>query len=358
MYLYLNYPTDVFNMMIKYSPKELVNYLKDKDYNWPKLYYELFGEKEINIRYKYPKKYKNTYLNGIINRVNKRIGVIIDSYYYKTILTNFGRLLVKGQNENGALGLGNKKCSKKWETIKLKHKVLQIACGYYHTMVVLDDGTVFGTGNNNDGQLGVGDYKNRYKFEKINLKEKVVQVACCNWTSIILTESGKVYISGEHFKKDSIKNPTIFEETKINGKAIEVAAGMQHIMILLDTGILLGIGKNYFKQLGNDEKEIFEEWTHIIFPEKVKQIQCGSYSSIVLLESGRAFASGCNCFGNLGLKVRVNVDENTVKGFTEIKIKNILEIERKLKYLILYLKDGQRLRTNKLGKWITVRNCD
>ncbi len=355
MYLYLNYPTDVLNMMIKYSPKELVYYLKDKDYNWGKLYYELFGEKEINIRYKYPKKYKNTYLNGIINRMSSKSDIV--TYYNQCVrksamkISGFGNLFVKGNNSEGQLGLGRRKFVQSWTHVKLKHKVIQFANGYDYSMILLNNGKVFITGNNYLGKLGLGDDKDKCKWTEVQLEEKAVQIVCGISNFMILTTEGAIYISGLEVPGSLHTLHKVYFPEKI----IQIASGYGHLIVLLETGVLFGVGRNNSSQLGCKEQitSCVDEWQEIYLPlrknkEKVVQLQCGPSYTMVLLNDGRVFATGNNSLGNLG--IGTNYDQN---GFKELKIKNVIQIECKPSYSIIYLKDGHKLRTTSSGKWIT-----
>lgn len=74
-YLYIptiigSIPKDIVLTIIKYNPK-IVKYLSneklDLSINWEKLYYFLYQSKHIPLGYNYPKKFKNIYLNAIIN---------------------------------------------------------------------------------------------------------------------------------------------------------------------------------------------------------------------------------------------------------------------------------------------------
>ncbi len=362
--MYLYYPTDVLNMIIKYTPKELVKYLKDKDYNWPKLYYELFGTKEINIRYNHPKKYKNLYRNAIINRINKRSDIVTygNNFVFRT--TGYGKLLVKGCSHDGQMGIGKNFniIYRSWLPVKLKHRVLQVACEWNHSMILLDNGTVLGTGNNSAGQLGLGDHKNRYVWERAKIEEKILQVACGNSYSVTLTKSGTVYISGRLPLYDYKSSPNILKETtsnifeeaiNINETVIQIASGSNHLMILFKTGVLLAYGSNFFCQFGSNNMES-EKLPYITFPQKIIQVQCGPLHSMILLEDGIVMATGNNEFGQLGSKLTHHPSSKTVNRFEAIKVKNILQIECKLNYSILYLKNGHKLRTDRCGKWITM----
>lgn len=83
-------------------------------------------------------------------------------------------------------------------------------------------------------------------------------------------------------------------------KIFQVACGEGFVLILTENGKVLGMGDNFYSQMGNVlEKEggktyftEFEELKGI--PERIVQIDTGFRFSMCLSDDGKAFASGAN----------------------------------------------------------------
>jgi alpha-tubulin suppressor-like RCC1 family protein len=68
--------------------------------------------------------------------------------------------------------------------------------GYYHTALVTEDGRLLVLGNNDDGQLGL---ETSSKFEgplEVSMDSPIKAVACGNQHTVILTNDGDVLTCG------------------------------------------------------------------------------------------------------------------------------------------------------------------
>ncbi len=377
--MYLYYPTDVLNMIIKYSPKELVNYLKDKDYNWPRLYYELYGEKTPSIQHKYPEKYGNKYLDGIINRIDRRYNCsfIAEGERHKMKLMEDGSVLVKGSNSNGQLGLGQCIIQSEWKKINLPEKAIQIECGGFYSMILLENGKVLGTGCNSRNQLGLycKTVFTPRDWIPMKLQDKIVKISCSYDCSSALSENGKVFVTDpflDGWKKlrgikniiqfecishelillsnngkiykceiDIVNNQKLHEIFKLDEKIIWMNCGFNNTDIV----ILTETGEVYNTPLVMHRRKI--NWTKMEIPAKVVQIAHGYNHMLLLLNTGKVQAYGNNLYGQLGIghKNRTDVCEKIM-------------ITKRVKHVacgpncsMVTLENNRKFITNNKGGW-------
>ena len=58
-----------------------------------------------------------------------------------------------GSNQSGELGLGDEKCTTRWQT--LLTEAVAMAAGEHHSLALTSDGQLWVAGNNASGQLGL-----------------------------------------------------------------------------------------------------------------------------------------------------------------------------------------------------------
>ncbi len=301
------FPKELITIMIKYIPKEMIGYLINYDFNWKKLYYELYNEKDVVRTYRYPKKLENEYLNGIINRVNCERNTISAGELHKMKVED-GKVYGMGDNGYGQLGIiGPYKhgpthfydlCSASisaisrsnvntWtEIIKFNtnislpkcnwyhSSVKQVACGVYHSMILLNNGKVLASGYNKYGQLGVGDIETRNIFVP-------TWPLCKIEYSPYFTESVEL---------KNIRNANIWKSMKLNDKIIEIKCNGNHSMMLSESGRIYVTGDNIYTQLGfQSENDCQLSWKETKIEEKIVQIECETLKSIILSENGTVF---------------------------------------------------------------------
>ncbi len=295
------FPTEIIHMIIRYIPKEMIRYLKNRDYyltpprsknnlynkefDWKRLYYELYKETSVKIIYRYPKRYNNTYLNGLINRGKDReVG-----YYHKFKIVNFGKLYAKGENTSGELGLLDYGYVEEWIHIPIKEEVLNIVCssssGY--SMLITTCGKVYVTGSNYTGQLGLGDDIHRNHWECIKLNEKIIQITVNNAnSSFILSNNGKLFVTGCNCYGELGLGDN-YSRNKWQQVFLTQSLGQQVFLTQ-------SLGQQGTPSLGQEQQ-------HIKLDEKIVQIECGNDHSLLLTESGNVYGAGDNNNGQLGL---------------------------------------------------------
>ncbi|XP_067850559.1 probable E3 ubiquitin-protein ligase HERC4 isoform X2 [Heptranchias perlo] len=177
-------------------------------------------------------------------------------------LSKDGRLFAWGQNTYGQLGLGtedlsqcNPQCVKSLTGVP----VAQITAGGEHSFAMSLSGTVFGWGRNNHGQLGLNDTEDKHNPNYVKLLE-------CK-------------------------------------KTIHVSCGEEHTAVLTKDGLVFTFGAGSYGQLGHNstKDEIKPRFVAELFGNKVSQIACGSYHTLVFVaSSGKIYSFGRGEKGQLG----------------------------------------------------------
>ncbi|MDR2869416.1 MAG: hypothetical protein LBV04_03100 [Deferribacteraceae bacterium] len=144
---------------------------------------------------------------------------------------------------------------------------------------------------------------------------------------LLLTESGKLYGTGHNSTgqlglgdDDSRYTLTQVDTAHIDGKVISIAAA-DHSLLLTDSGKLYGTGLNRSGQLGLGDTKIRYTFTQLDTAHidgKIISIAATYHYSLLLTDSGKLYATGSNEIGGLGLG-----EEEGSYTFTQVDIAHI-----------------------------------
>ena len=200
-----------------------------------------------------------------------------------------------------------------WE----KEPVKQMALGNEHTLILTSNNKLYVSGNNQYGQLGLGDNEKRSTLTEVSSdyynNKTIKQIAAGVNHSLILTEDGEVYAFGRNDKgqlglgdRNDRNVPTKLNSSNYdNKKIIQVSIGAAHSLILTEDGKIYSFGDNSTGQLGlgNVLGKIVPtkiDSSHY-GNKKIVQVIAGGAHSFILTEDGEVYAFGNNGFGRLGL---------------------------------------------------------
>jgi alpha-tubulin suppressor-like RCC1 family protein len=192
--------------------------------------------------------------------------------FYNTLVTcKSGSLYCAGENQNQQCGQGPANLQSLTKVKEVKD-VEQVEGGYCHTLVKTYAGKVFSLGCGDDGQRGdgrpVGDDENRPVVNPVDLPVKAMQVAAGSNHSIILGANGIAYTFGandvgqcgvpsdrnpdddEDDEGSSVFGPRPVPLPKNAGKVIKVSAGYAHTVLTTESGKIFVFGQNDSGQLG------------------------------------------------------------------------------------------------------------
>eukprot|EP01084_Bolivina_argentea_P309957 536202_1 len=236
-----------------------------------------------------------------------------------------GLLYVFGEGTDGQLGLGDdiKQCSMpQISDILNEGDLIQVAAGEYHTLCIDRNHRVFGCGFNRTGQLGLG-HKNKTVMTPQLIpsftKYKAIQIAAGQSHSLVLTEDGNVWSFGYnnqgqlgHANQKTNSTPTIIEALK-DEHIVQISSGSFHSAVISQKGNLFCFGNNGYGQCG-----LGDNWNaDILIPKKVdinkeykeekeplipSYVDCGGNHTLLLTENNFVMSWGLGNNGQLGYK--------------------------------------------------------
>jgi hypothetical protein len=241
------------------------------------------------------------------------------------LLSN-GTVMAWGNNEAGQLGNGKNAKSNVPVAVKGLTGVTAISAGGEHSLALLSNGTVMAWGANAEGQLGNG--KNAKSNVPVAVKglTGVTAISAGGEHSLALLKSGAVMAWGSNLSgqlgvgSEQVKGEEEVEEVEIEKSDVPVAvkgltgvkavaAGGEHSLALLATGVVVAWGSNSAGQLGNGTRGGFANTaTPVSGLTGVAAISAGAHHSLALLAGGTIMAWGYNPFGQLGDGSKVDKD--------------------------------------------------
>ncbi|BDR53582.1 hypothetical protein KIM372_14890 [Bombiscardovia nodaiensis] len=193
----------------------------------------------------------------------------------------------------------------------------QVAAGSDFTLALGTDGHVYAWGANNTGQLGQNDTAARTGPVEVRLPADKVftTVAAGSQQGFAVSAQGQVYAWGANSGQlgdgtaTDRATPVVFV-LPTGVKAVSVAAGSNHSLVLADNGHIYTAGLNSDGQLGLGDTTTRTTPADLAPPvnHSYKAVAAGASHSLALLDDGSIRAWGNNANGQLG--------NNTITGST------------------------------------------
>jgi alpha-tubulin suppressor-like RCC1 family protein len=183
---------------------------------------------------------------------------------------------------------------------------------------------IVGVGLNAFGQLGIGSRKRKDSFVPTKYgvaaegearsefnADDVFDIQCCSHATVVLNHDGSVQLSGS---VADILSP-IPEQIHLQfpQKAIQIACGRKHVLLLFEGGCVMSWGTGYFGQLGHGNDNSLEDPMMIaaLTPQALGQrcvnISAGGNHSAVVTENGIGFMWGLNKSSQCGVNIKSDV---------------------------------------------------
>ena len=242
---------------------------------------------------------------------------------FKIFLTADGFVYSSGTGQFGVLGQGGSGDYAQPTLIKpLSDKTIaKVVCGESHTLALTDNGDVYSWGRGYEGQLGI-----RKSIETVSIpkyidtlfRKRVVDIACGSRHSMAIDENGDLYTWGEgrcgqlgRGKERSTIYPTKVEffDDENNPMQVKIkvaSAGVGHSACITENNELFTWGLNNYGQLGTGDN--VTQWSPVQLThdtgayvlQPILSVDCCSFSTFVIDESGRLFSFGKGYLGHGG----------------------------------------------------------
>jgi alpha-tubulin suppressor-like RCC1 family protein len=251
------------------------------------------------------------YTPTIIDEV-KNVYNITTSCNHTLILTN-NKVFAWGEGYMGQLGINDRNRSyvyKPMEVYNLQN-VVDISAGNSFSIALRSDGDAYTWGNNQYGQLGVNFVPFPPPNELIRLPLQSLINNMIHYTSKYTIVPVKT------------SQPNNIKELKV----VNISAGGDHALALLEDGTVWAWGRNDLGQLGNGKSYNFTNIpTKVLIPNDVhiKAVSAGQNHSLALDSNGNVWAWGDNSFGQLG-NLSVKCTDNFCT--TPVKVKKLFNID-------------------------------
>ncbi|PAA90562.1 hypothetical protein BOX15_Mlig000225g1 [Macrostomum lignano] len=190
---------------------------------------------------------------------------------------------------------------------------LRVACGPTHTLVMIEGGRCFGFGNNSDGQLTGEATDLPEPVELLYLDGKDIKdIAAGRSFNLMLSKQGDLYAWGSN-AEGCLGQGAGLEESRdalvlveLPERVVAMAAGAYHAACVLANGQVYAWGESEGGKLGlpgSEEKEYFYTPQRVPLPDgqAARSVACGLQHTLVLTETGRLLSCGTGDSGQLGL---------------------------------------------------------
>jgi alpha-tubulin suppressor-like RCC1 family protein len=211
-------------------------------------------------------------------------------YSHTLVLGLDGRVYTAGSNEEGQLGEGTTRVRNRLLPVEGLPPVVGGAAGYFHSLAWTQSGELYAWGSNLSGQLGTGTVESSPRPQRV-LTGVRLAVGGGSFTALLLGD-GSVLVAG--------LDSATFRKVEGLPKAVALAAGRAHLLVLGEDGRVYALGENEMGQLGDGTQESRLEPRPVEGLLGVRAIGAGDAHSLALLADGRLFAWGDNRFGQLG----------------------------------------------------------
>ena len=272
----------------------------------------------------------NVYSNkeGAITRPQIEVGP-----EYTITLKEDGTVWATGKNDCGQLGNGTTTNSNKPVQVKIDENtyltnVRKISTSNLFTVVLTTNGEAYAWGYNPKGQLGQGTTSNVLYATKVKNQDgtgyvqNIIDVIANHSDTMYLDKDGGIYMCG-------YSNSTLFlgqtESTKgvtyLGQKnAIKITGGYYNAGLITASGKAIAWGQNDYGAFGNGTTSSNET----LIGENINDFKLAAYGGVILRENGKAYITGYNGNGQLGIG-----NTTTQTKFTEISI----DTKAKIKYV-------------------------
>lgn len=228
--------------------------------------------------------------------------VVKEAHKYRPLTTSQKMLQFMGIYKEEIL---RAQFSPPFEKIPNVTNIRSVFCGGNHSILIDTESNAFTFGDNDNGQLGLGDKKDRKSPTLIQNFDDISSASGGTEHSAFLNYSGELFVCGSNksfqIGKKSCEitlKPVILSCLP---NCVSVSCGSYHTLVLCSNNILFAFGNNQSGQLALDLRITKSLPIEVKLPvdSQITTISCGSTTSMVIC-GGSLFVWGSNIFGQLG----------------------------------------------------------
>eukprot|EP01084_Bolivina_argentea_P028328 52673_1 len=267
---------------------------------------------------------------------------IYNGCYFTIYRSDSNVLYASGDNRYGSCmqdkNSGNKILSltaiKGLQNINISKVYCNPISNSYHGFIVSTDQKLYGFGRNNNGQLGINNNTDQYKPIYIHWSYGMIkEIQCSQYDTIILTQNGSVYWSGNGQVIGNNNSSKTFKHLKELANIKSIAVGYESSLYLDNNGVVYGLGKNSYGQLGLNKKDNDKHNKPMsirVFQERklfIVDIAAGNYHCLAMTKGKLIFSWGYNGNGACGHGYKSNeplTQPTQIKFFQNKEIKSIM----------------------------------
>lgn len=223
------------------------------------------------------------------------------------------RLFSWGDNNQGALGLGNRTNYSSPKQVGSLTDWLQICAGGYNNTSagVKTDGTLWTWGYNGNGQLGLGNTTNYSSPKQVGALTGWVQVSSGRFgMTAAIKSNGTLWLMGAgSYGQLGLGNTTSYSSPKQVGSLTNwatVSCGNAGVRALKTDGTIWSWGYNVEGQVGDGTTTVRSSPVQIGSLTTWAQVMCVGNFTMAITTSGALYGWGDNSSGELGLGNRTN----------------------------------------------------
>lgn len=216
-----------------------------------------------------------------------------------------GSVWAWGDNISGDLGDGS--TTRRTTPVRVLNlsNIIAIAAGDGHSLALAGDGTVWAWGNNNTGQLGDGTTTRRTTPVQVNGVSGVTALGAGGRHSMFLKSDGTIWTVGSNSSGQLGDGTTTAKvlPVQVTGitSAVAISGNSESSYAVGSNGEVWAWGRGFVPMSPPGPKLSYTSIaTRLAVPGIARSIAAGDQHVVVLMTDGRVFALGSNAFGALG----------------------------------------------------------
>jgi len=223
---------------------------------------------------------------------------VSDGGLHLCALTSDGRLLCRGENRYGQLGVGHRTDAVAVEEVP--GDWAQVSTGYIHTCGIQTDGSLWCWGFGNDGALGIGDYDDRLSPTRVGSDDDWEYVSAGRFGTCGLKNGGEIHCWGDNWPPAT--DDTILTPKRMGSRTAmwKVDVGTGSACAIREDGALFCWGYSTHGEIGRGFTIDYTVPMQLGTETNYRDVAVGSDHACAI-RGGEVWCWGSNEYGQLGV---------------------------------------------------------